>query len=126
MSSLNKIAIILLALFITINLASLVMMETGGIDHGGCPFANGQSLCPMTIADHINSWQTSFLAIAGDAVTLLLVLAVSLITFVLFKLSKLENISFKQFFDTGQIADVFLFKELKLALSQGIINPKTF
>jgi len=126
MSSLKKIAIILLALFITINLASLFMMQTNDMDHGGCPFTEGGSLCPMTITDHLTVWQASFLAIAGDSLTLLLVLAVSIVAFVIFKLSTLENISFKQFFDTVQVADIFLFKELKLALSQGIINPKTF
>jgi len=126
MCSLKKIAIILLALFITINLASLLMMENGAMDHGGCPFANGQSLCPMTIADHLNSWQNSFLATAVDSLTLLLVLAISLIAFVVFKLSQSEIRFFQQFFDTGQIADVFLFKELKFALAKGIVNPKTF
>ena len=126
MCSLKKIAIILLALFITINLASLLMMENGAIDHGSCSFANGQSLCPMTIADHLNSWQNSFLATAVDSLTLLLVLAISLIAFVVFKLSQSEIRFFQQFFDTGQIADVFLFKELKFALAKGIVNPKTF
>jgi len=126
----STIAAILATLFLGVMFMSLfhmsvgMDMSTGMVD---CPFASSQeTLCTMTMTDHVEMWKSVFLSIA-PAFALLLTGAVMLIVFVFSnRVLKRQYIRSIQSNYIREKNYTFSYRPLQELFSNGILHPKLF
>ena len=120
-------------------LASFAFMSIFGVGIGmtvqdgqmsSCPFMAGQeTMCQMSVTQHIVQWQRAFLGIPkGDFLALaVILLAIVLIPFAkpFSKLEKLTEFT-AQLFAHEKAHPLKVFDPLLLAFSDGILNPKIY
>jgi len=95
----------------------------------GCPFmTHEQTLCSMSVLDHIGSWQSVFSAVVPSLTLLLSVLVTAV-----FVLSVAPNLLLKQRFRELPLSRELLhrtysfsYRPLQELFSNGILHPKLF
>lgn len=104
-----------------------------GMDMAGkmsdCPFmAHGEVLCQMSVFDHLNAWQTTFLA-ATPSLTMLLVALVAAVVVI----SIAPNLLLKHTFREPSLSKElrhrtysYSYRVLQELFSNGILHPKLF
>mgnify|MGYP001258635514 CR=1 FL=1 len=98
-------------------------------DASGCAFmSSGKELCNMSVAEHISTWQSTFLATMPVFNLLLLALAAAVIIFTV-----APNLLLKQRFRVSIIPKeivervyTFSYRPLQELFSSGILHPKLF
>lgn len=99
-------------------------------DTSGCPFMSHQeTLCSMSIFDHLGVWESNFLAIAPAFVLLLGTLAATAVLLsVAPHLIVSKGTLYTQSFVLNKNRDIFSFprRPLQELFSNGILHPKLF
>lgn len=121
------LSILLGAMFVSLFHMSMDMdMVASGSD---CMFMSHQeTICPMSVADHLGAWQSAFQAVAPSFVLLLVTLgavAVVATTFPQLLTSKPKPIPILQ----RQLRErtyAFSYRPLQELFSKGILHPKVF
>jgi hypothetical protein len=104
---------------------SVKMMMDGGIMRP-CPFSETGSLCSMTPLEHLSAWQNLFTTIPEKSFSFVILFLLSVFCFAIWIILNDENIFSKTLFKKRWRADWKSFDPLRIALSRGILNPKTF
>lgn len=122
------IAVMVFAFAGVLGPAHIGMMEDSGMHT--CPFMQ-TAVCGMDAIGHISEWQTLFVSIvqtSASTVALLLLALGALISYVLFaRQKKLEEPAFSRArLRQRRALQSSIVSPLIAALSQGILNPKTF
>jgi len=124
MRAVQKIIVISIsAFFAVMSLAGVFLIQ--GINHQetGCPFMQGeQSMCPMSLSDHISAWQKMFVGVVSSVVGVVLAIVASLFFLKENYFSVLKTLAppgilhaFRYFLLPSAYQDLF---------SNGILNPK--
>ncbi len=122
------IAVMVFAFAGVLGPAHIGMMEDSGMHT--CPFMQ-TAVCGMDAIGHISEWQTLFVSIvqaSASTVMMLLVAIGALVSFVLFAPQKvLEVPAFSRVrLRQRRALQSSIVSPLLAALSQGVLNPKTF
>ncbi|MFH1207362.1 MAG: hypothetical protein V1668_02020 [Patescibacteria group bacterium] len=102
-------------------------MAQGEMAH--CPYMrDGQSMCPMTVADHVRSWVQMFSAAVPDGFGIgLILLLFTVISLRLFFDRTIQDIwRFKLFRYFLQSPDIPLFGYFRRIFSQGLLHQKIY
>jgi len=107
---------------------TLGMSATNGGIMLGCPLMNGfSSLCQMDILGHIAQWQTLFTSIIpSSALALIVLLLLTVLSFVRFKLEEEETIRQQLQYLLQKDPTARLFNYLVLLFSSGVLHPKIY
>ena len=132
-------ALTLLLSFIFVMLLGLnltMMKDDSGIGDmiapmTSCPFMNdSMSICPMTVAEHVAIWNSTFMATSKNSLMQLLLSVVGLVLVgVAFSnlFQNLKNIFVSRFRRYNiDHPDTALFNYLALMIARGIIQPKLY
>lgn len=131
LTNLNVLATFVILAFSLVSfltLTSSMHMENKG-SASNCIFMAGEPAnCQMTIAQHINSWQGTFLAVVQPGPMMFLFIAMLLTTAILASKYLAENQLILQLFRRYQKenSDFKLFDYLLVAMSRGILQPKLY
>ena len=125
---------VFLVVFVGTMFVSLFHMSTGMNMSGGmtdCPFAADQAvICPMSIMDHVNAWQSMFLSTV-PTFTLLFVVAASAALLLsvaphVFSVSRLLHQRYITSFQFHERTYTHCYRPLQELFSSGILHPKLF
>lgn len=125
----TTIAIFILALFIvTAFFGSRLIMMTDAQGHmAPCPFMSGSgSLCNMNALQHINAWQSLFVATTPIVILLFLMLSLLFAAFPREALEKDDLAKTASSIFKNAHLDSLVFNPLRIALSKGILHPKRY
>ena len=119
------IGVVFLSISFFLISSGIMNMAHGSMAH--CPYMNdGQGMCPMTVADHVQSWTQMFSVVIPQVIYG----AVSgiLFGFVVKMFFPLDTASwrFRLFWNAFQDPDTPIFQYLKRFFSQGIFHPKVY
>ncbi|USN87600.1 MAG: hypothetical protein H6779_04295 [Candidatus Nomurabacteria bacterium] len=91
-----------------------------------CPFMSHQeTVCPMSLIDHIEAWKTMYIAVMPTIVFVLMVLLlVSIAPNLLFSFPILRASFIKQ--RLRELTYTFYSRYLQEFFSDGVLNPKSF
>lgn len=122
------IAFISIAFFVFFDF-SMTMNADGSM--GRCPFSPDGSICTMTLAEHMSTWQIMFAATPQKLITASLILLTLWTLFVavvsknlLSKYSKLLFYDYRLY--TKQYSYISLIDPIQRAIYRGRITPKIF
>ena len=122
----NLILILLLSIVFSFSfgMATMNMDENGNMKD--CPFSNSVVLCPMSFAEHIAIFQSTFTAIPSKMISLIVLAIVVLLT-LFFRLDPRiysPPVSLSRFVKNNFTP--FFFNNLLLAISDGRLQPKLY
>jgi len=130
MNQINKIASAsLLFMFLGVMFFSLFFMSAGmemGQGMSDCMFmSHEEMICPMSVIDHINAWQSMFLSVSPTFVSVLVILLVAFIIPIFFR--KCYNTSSPSILPyLHQRKYNFCHRPLQELFSNGILHSKVF
>ncbi|MFA6553017.1 MAG: hypothetical protein WCT27_01170 [Patescibacteria group bacterium] len=125
-ASLALVIVFVAVSFLLLSIGVINMMQ-GSIAH--CPYmADNQSMCPMTIADHVQSWVRMFSTVLPDwfGIVALIILVLAIGHTLVYTNLELGSWRFTLFRHSLQFPNVLIFEYLRRILSQGILNPKIY
>lgn len=108
-------------------LSGMQMSEDGMI--GNCPFTVGSAICNMGVFEHMKMWQSMLNSLPQDLALSLLLLSLSFIFFVVYRLflkPSEDNPSFSSEIYYREFQVSYFHNILQSAFSQGILHSKLY
>ncbi|MFA5052277.1 MAG: hypothetical protein WC544_04460 [Patescibacteria group bacterium] len=103
----------------------IMNMVQGSMAH--CPYMDdGQGMCPMTVADHVQSWTRMFSVVIPQVMSGLVMCVFLGFVMKMFFPVDTANWRFRLFWDAFQDPDAPIFQFLKRFFSRGIFHPKVY
>ena len=125
------VAVLTVPMAVVLSISYSMAMESDGVMEN-CLFGGTASVCPMSLFEHLSSWQNMFVANLPKVAALYLFLFLVLIGLHLASSdlqlmpSKLSKSIQNQKLYLKQKPNILLFDDLRLAFTQGLLEPKIY